>query len=291
MEKKRVFGGAACAIVTPFKDGKIDYDSLHRIIEFQIDGQTDAIVVCGTTGESATLSDAERRELIAFTVEKVAHRIPVIAGTGCNNISHAAELSKYAEECGADAVMTVTPYYNKASAAGLVKSFVKIADSVNIPVMLYNVPSRTGIDIPIEVYKVLSEHKNICAVKEASGNIVTAEKIIDACGGRLDIYSGNDDVTIPIMAIGGIGVVSVVSNVMPRDVHNMCKLMKKGKLAEAAALQRKLLPVCDVLFSEVNPIPVKTALSMLGLCTAEFRLPLCEMDSVKALKMKETLGI
>lgn len=291
MEKKRVFEGAACAIVTPFKDGKIDYDSLHRIIEFQIDGQTDAIVVCGTTGESATLSDAERRELIAFTVEKVAHRIPVIAGTGCNNISHAAELSKYAEECGADAVMTVTPYYNKASAAGLVKSFVKIADSVNIPVMLYNVPSRTGIDIPIEVYKVLSEHKNICAVKEASGNIVTAEKIIDACGGRLDVYSGNDDVTIPIMAIGGIGVVSVVSNVMPRDVHNMCKLMKKGKLAEAAALQRKLLPVCDVLFSEVNPIPVKTALSMLGLCTSEFRLPLCEMDEAKAVHMKKVLGV
>ena len=291
MKKKHIFRGAATALVTPFKDGKIDYDSLHRIIEFQIDGQTDAIVVCGTTGESATLSDAERRELIAFTVEKVAHRIPVIAGTGCNNISHAAELSKYAEECGADAVMTVTPYYNKASAAGLVKSFEKIADSVNIPVMLYNVPSRTGIDIPIEVYKVLSEHKNICAVKEASGNIVTAEKIIDACGGRLDIYSGNDDVTIPIMAIGGIGVVSVVSNVMPRDVHTMCKLMKKGKLADAAALQRKLLPVCDVLFSEVNPIPVKTALSMLGLCTAEFRLPLCEMDEAKAVHMKKVLGV
>lgn len=289
MIKKRVFTGSGTAVITPFRGGKVDYESLGKLIEFQIDGGTDAIIVCGTTGESATLNDRERREIIAFAVKKADGRIPVIAGTGCNNISHAVELSKYAEASGADAVMTVTPYYNKASASGLIRSFTSIADSVNIPVMLYNVPSRTGVDIPIEVYRVLCEHENICAVKEASGNIKTAARILKECAGKLDVYSGNDDITVPIMALGGIGVVSVVSNIMPREVHALCEHMLNGRMSEGARAQLELLDACDVLFDEVNPIPIKTAASMLGLCLCEFRLPLCEMDKAKTERMVKVL--
>ncbi len=287
---KRVFKGCATALITPFKDSKIDYNSFEKLIEYQIDGNIDALVVCGTTGESATLSDEERKELIAFTVKAVQRKVPVIAGTGCNNISHACELSKYAESVGADAVMTVTPYYNKATPQGLIKSFATIADSVKLPVMLYNVPSRTGVDIPLDVYRVLCEHENICAVKEASGNIVTAEKILKTCGGKLDVYSGNDDMSIPVMSVGGIGVVSVLSNIFVREMHTMCHKMLSGDTEGGARLQLALLDICDVFFSEVNPIPVKTACWMLGLCENEFRLPMCRMDKSKAEKLWNVLA-
>ena len=287
--KKTVFIGCATALITPFEAGSVDYKSLGRLIEYQITEGADALVVCGTTGESATLSDDERRSVISFTVDKTAGRIPVIAGTGCNNINKAAELSKYASECGADAVMTVTPYYNKASAAGLIKSFSKIADSVKIPVMIYNVPSRTGIDIPLSVYKELAEHENICAVKEASGNIVNIERIVRCCGDKLDVYSGNDDMTLPVMSVGGKGVVSVVSNILPKKVHEMCMAFIHNDREESLKIQLDLLELIDIMFFEVNPIPVKTAASIMGLCTSQMRLPLCELEKEKLLKLKETL--
>ena len=288
--KKTVFTGCATALITPFSGGEVDYDSLGRIIEYQINGGADAIVVCGTTGESATLSDDERREIISFSVNAAKGRIPVIAGTGCNNIGKAVTLSKYASDCGADAVMTVTPYYYKASASGLVKSFTSIADNVNIPVIIYNVPSRTGIDIPLDVYAELAHHDNICAVKEASGNIVTVEKIIEKCGDKLDIYSGNDDMTVPVMAVGGRGVISVVSNILPQNVHDICAAFDAGNIKESARLQNNLLELIGACFSEVNPIPIKTAAALMGLCKSEMRLPLCELDGVKLASLKKTLA-
>ncbi|MBQ4137401.1 MAG: 4-hydroxy-tetrahydrodipicolinate synthase [Clostridia bacterium] len=286
--KKRVFKGCATALITPFSKGSIDYESLERLIEFEINEKADALVVCGTTGESATLSDDERRNLISFAVEKVNGRVPVIAGTGCNNISNAVSLSSFASECGADAVMTVTPYYNKASAAGLYKSFTAIADAVKIPVILYNVPSRTGIDIPLWLYKELAAHENICAVKEASGNIVTVASILESCEGKLEVYSGNDDMTLPVLALGGSGVVSVVSNVMPRRVHDLCRAFEEGRVRESAQIQLELLRLIKVCFSQVNPIPVKTMASLMGLCSDEMRLPLCalsdkEIDALKSV--------
>ncbi|MBQ7821390.1 MAG: 4-hydroxy-tetrahydrodipicolinate synthase [Clostridia bacterium] len=286
---KTVFNGCATALITPFSQGAVDYASLGDLIEFQIASEADAIVVCGTTGESATLSDDERRSIIAFSVDKAKGRLPVIAGTGCNNIEKAVELSRYASDVGADAVMTVTPYYNKASAAGLIKSFTAIADSVNIPVIIYNVPSRTGIDIPLDVYAVLAEHENIRGVKEASGNIVTVEKIIEKCGDKLDIYSGNDDMTVPVMAVGGKGVVSVVSNIAPKAVHDVCAAFDSGDISKSAELQSRLLELIDICFFEVNPIPVKTAASLMGLCSDEMRLPLCGLDESKLQKLKTVL--
>ncbi len=287
--KKTVFTGCATALITPFKSGEVDYDSLGRLIEFQINEGADAIVVCGTTGESATLSDDERRAIIAFAVDKADKRIPVIAGTGCNNIDTAVKLSSYACRCQADAVMTVTPYYNKASAEGLIKSFSAIADAVDIPVILYNVPSRTGVDIPLEVYKRLSEHENICAVKEASGNITTVQRIINACDGRLDVYSGNDDMALPVMALGGCGVVSVVSNILPGPVHTMCARVAGGDIKESARIQSSLLELIDACFCEVNPIPVKTAAHLMGLCSSEMRLPLCELDECRYKRLRSVL--
>ncbi len=289
-EKKSVFEGVATAVITPFSKGKVDFESLGNIIEFQISEGADAIVVCGTTGESATLDDSEKREMIEYSVKKVSGRIPVIAGTGCNNISKAVSLSRFAGESGADAILAVTPYYNKASKDGLVKSFNAIADAAGIPVLLYNVPSRTGMDIPIDVYKALSSHENIYGVKEASGSISLAEKILNECDGNFDVYSGNDDLTLPTMAIGGKGVVSVVSNVVPARMHNMCRLALCGKTNEAGREQLALLKLIDALFSEVNPIPVKTAMHLMGLCSDEMRLPLCSLDEVKLSALKSCMA-
>lgn len=279
--KKSVFFGCATALITPFKNGKIDFDALDGIIEFQISGGADALVVCGTTGESATLSDDERREIILHSVERVGARVPVIAGTGCNNIKKAVELSRFASEVGADAVMSVTPYYNKASESGLIKSFTAIADSVQVPVIIYNVPSRTGVDIPISVYKRLAEHENIRAVKEASGSMVAVERILEVCDGMLDVYSGNDDMILPVISVGGCGVVSVVSNVVPQAVHELCEACFACRREYAAMLQLKLLALVRACFCEVNPIPIKAAASLMGLCENELRLPLCELDSLK----------
>lgn len=287
--KSRIFEGVGTAIVTPFSRGKVDYNSLKRIIEFQISEGVNAIVVCGTTGESATLDDSEKRKIIEFTVNVSNKRAPVIAGTGCNNIRKATELSAFAGKCGADAVLTVTPYYNKASKNGLIQSFTTIADAAKIPVLLYNVPSRTGIDIPFDVYEELSKHENIYGVKEAGGSISVSEKILNICGENFSVYAGNDELTVPTMSIGGSGVISVVSNVIPSRMKNMCKLALDGKTNEAGREQRAILKLIEALFSEVNPIPVKTAMKEMGLCSDEMRLPLCALDSVKTETLKSIL--
>lgn len=288
--KKCVFKGVATAVITPFSKGKVDYDSLGNIIEFQISEGIDALVVCGTTGESATLEDEEKRNIIEFAVKKANGRIPIIAGTGCNNIKKAIALSKFAGSCGASGVLTVTPYYNKASREGLIRSFSEIANAARVPVLLYNVPSRTGMDIPIDVYEVLSRHEYICGTKEASGNITVAEKILNTCGDDFCVYSGNDELTVPTISIGGMGVISVVSNVVPSKMREMCRLAFEGRVEEAGAEQRRMLKLIEVLFSEVNPIPVKTAMSQMGLCSDEMRLPLCPLNDEKNAMLKSVLS-
>ena len=276
--KKTVFEGAAVAIVTPFTGDKLDYDQLGRIIDFQIANGTDAIVVCGTTGEASTLTDEEHVEAIAYTVDHVAKRVPVIAGAGSNDTRYAVWLSREARRAGADALLQVTPYYNKATPKGLIRHFMTIADATDIPNILYNVPSRTGCNITLPVYKELAKHPNIVATKEASGNLSAIAQLMAECGDDLDLYSGNDDQITPILALGGKGVISVLSNVMPKETHDICRYYFDGNTAESTALQLKLLELINDLFIEVNPIPVKTAMSLMGFCSTEMRMPLCEME-------------
>ena len=278
LQKKKVFSGAGVALITPFKDGKIDYKALDVILEQQIAGGTDAIIACGTTAEAATLSDLEHKEIISHCIEKVNGRIPVIAGTGSNHTDYAIELTKFAKDEGADGVLLVTPYYNKASQKSLVKHFLSIAECAEIPNILYNVPSRTGLNISLSAYDKLAEHPNIVATKEASGNLSALMQVLDVCGDRLDVYSGNDDQIVPLMSMGAIGVISVLSNVMPKETHEMAKLCLEGNFKEAAKLQLKYLSLINGLFMQVNPIPVKTAMAKMGFCSAEMRMPLCEMD-------------
>lgn len=277
--KPSVFTGAATAIITPFKNGKIDYPAFSRIIDAQIANGIDAIVVAGTTGEAATLTHEEHCECIRFAVEKIAGRVPVIAGTGSNDTAYATELSQYACEVGADALLLVTPYYNKATPQGLIKSFLATADATNKPIILYNVPSRTGCNITLPVYKELAKHERIVAVKEASGNLSAIAELFDECRDNLDVYSGNDDQIVPIMSLGGKGVISVLSNVMPEETHRLTQLCLDGNFSGAAELQLKYLKLINALFCEVNPIPVKTAMAELGYCDVEMRLPLCEMNA------------
>lgn len=280
--KNTVFTGAGVAIVTPMNaDGSINYDEFGRVIDFQINNGTDAIIVCGTTGESATMTDEEHVECIRYCVERVNKRVPVIAGTGSNDTKYAVDLSVEAEKLGADALLVVTPYYNKTSQRGLIAHFTAIADSVNIPIILYNVPSRTGVNIALDTYDVLANHKNIAAVKEASGNISAIAKIIEKCGDRLDVYSGNDDQIVPIMALGGKGVISVLSNVCPKETHDIAQLCLDNNVAEAAKLQIKYLDLCNSLFIDVNPIPVKEAMNLIGFKAGECRLPLLKMEQGK----------
>lgn len=280
--KNTVFTGAGVAIVTPMNaDGSINYDEFGRVIDFQINNGTDAIIVCGTTGESATMTDKEHVECIRYCVERVNKRVPVIAGTGSNDTKYAVDLSIEAEKLGADALLVVTPYYNKTSQRGLIAHFTAIADSVNIPIILYNVPSRTGVNIALDTYDVLANHKNIAAVKEASGNISAIAKIIEKCGDRLDVYSGNDDQIVPIMALGGKGVISVLSNVCPKETHDIAQLCLDNNVAEAAKLQIKYLDLCNSLFIDVNPIPVKEAMNLIGFKAGECRLPLLKMEQGK----------
>ena len=285
MTKPTIFTGAATAVITPFKNNTIDYPAYDRILEDQIARGTDAIVVAGTTGEAATLTHEEHCELIAHTVEAVAGRVPVIAGTGSNDTAYGIELSKAACDAGADALLLVTPYYNKATPKGLIKNFLETADATNKPIILYNVPSRTGVNIPISVYKELAKHERIVAVKEASGNISTVAALVAECGRDLDIYSGNDDQIVPILSLGGKGVISVLSNVMPKETHDIVANYLGGNTAEATRLQLDLLDLIDALFCEVNPVPVKTAMAMLGFCTEEFRLPLCEMEDATRARL------
>lgn len=276
--KKTIFTGAATAIVTPFKNGAVDYDMYGTLIDWQIEQGIDAIVTVGTTGEGPTLTHEEHREVIRYCVEKVAHRVPVIAGTGSNCTEEAIGLTKFAAQVGADAALLVTPYYNKATQAGLVASFTAVADAADLPCVLYNVPSRTGCNIQPATVVKLAEHPMICAVKEASGNISQVAQIAALAGDKIDIYSGNDDQVVPIMALGGKGVISVLSNVAPAATVEMCRRMLAGDVAGARELQFKYLPLIDALFCEVNPIPVKAAMAAMGYGENSLRLPLTCME-------------
>lgn len=288
--KRPVFTGAAVAIITPMNtDGSVNYDELGRIIDDQIAHSTDAIVICGTTGESPTLTDEEHTECIRYTVKKAAGRVPVIAGTGSNDTKYAIWLSQQAEADGADALLLVTPYYNKTSQAGLLAHYTAIADAVHIPCILYNVPSRTGCNLTPATLAELAKHPNINAVKEASGNISHVAEIAAACGDSLNIYSGNDDQIVPLLALGGKGVISVVSNVAPELVHNCCQAFFDGDTAKARDLQLEMLPLSDALFCEVNPIPIKYAMNLLGWEAGECRLPLVEPSEAHQAQIENTL--
>ncbi len=288
--KNTIYQGSGVAIVTPMNDdGSINYEQFRNNINYQIENGTDAIVVCGTTGESSTMTDEEHIECMRFTVEVVNKRVPVIAGTGSNDTRYAIELSQEAEKVGVDALLVVTPYYNKSSQHGLVKHFNMIADSVNIPIILYNIPGRTGVNINIETYVELAKHKNIVAVKEASGNIGYVAQIIDACGDVLDVYSGNDDQIVPIMSLGGKGVISVVANILPQMTHDMTEYCLKNDFAKSSQIQIKYLDLINNLFIDVNPIPIKEAMNMMGFNAGECRMPLVRMCDKNIEKLKNSL--
>lgn len=277
--KKTIFTGAGVAIVTPMNpDESINFDLLGQIIDNQIENGTDAIVICGTTGESATMTDQEHVDCIEYAVKRVNGRVPVVAGAGSNHTSYAVWMSKEAKRVGADALLHVTPYYNKTSQTGLIRHFNAVADATDLPIILYNVPSRTGVNITPATYRELAKHPNIVAAKEASGNISQIAQIAQACGDELDLYSGNDDQIVPLLSLGAKGVISVLSNIMPRETHDICRLFFEGKIAESRALQLKLLPLINALFSDVNPIPVKEAMNMMGWECGECRLPLVSMQ-------------
>ena len=290
MTKKTVFTGSAVALVTPFNEGGIDFDAFGRIIEDQITGGTDAIVVCGTTGEAATMPDKEHLSAIEYCVKAVNGRIPVIAGTGSNDTPHAVALSTEAEKLGADALLQVTPYYNKTSQRGLIKHFEMIADSVNIPIILYSVKSRTGVNIAPETMNALADHKNIVGIKEASGDISQVAKIASLCGDKIDIYSGNDDQVLPVLALGGLGVISVVANVAPRDMHDMVMKYLSGDTIGATQMQLRMIELVEALFCDVNPIPVKTAMNMMGMNVGHLRMPLYEMSDAGLNQLRTALS-
>lgn len=276
--KKTVFTGMATAIITPMTPEGIDYDGLGRLIEFQIESGINAIVVMGTTGENATIEPEDQKKVIAYTVEKVAKRVPVIAGTGTNNTEHVLHNTKNACEVGADAVLVVTPYYNKATQSGLIAHFTAVADASTVPVILYNVPGRTGCALQPRTVAKLAEHPNIVALKEATGNMAQMVELRALCGDRLDIYSGEDALTVPMMAMGAKGTISVLSNVVPRESVAMTDACLAGDYVTAADWQCRLLPLVNCLFSQVNPIPVKAAMAALGYCQDYLRMPLTPME-------------
>ncbi len=285
-----IFKGSAVALITPMNsDGSVNYKSLGELIEFQIANGTDALVACGTTGEAATLSEKEHCEVLSFVAEKTNGRVPVIAGTGSNDTSTALHLSKSAKQFGADALLCVTPYYNKTSQAGLVKHFTTIADGVDLPMILYNVPSRTGCNIKPETYAELCKHPNIVATKEANGDISSVSQTRSLCGDNLDIYSGNDDQTVPFMSLGGLGVISVFANFCPQEMHQICKLCLDNNFVEAAKLNFHYVELMDIMFSDVNPIPVKAAMNLIGFDAGECRLPLVNMSDAGFAKLKACL--
>jgi len=275
---KKLFKGSGVALVTPFKDGKINYEKMGQLIEWHIENKTDAIIVCGTTGESATMTDEERKSTIKFVVDKVNKRIPVIAGSGSNNTSYSIELSKYCQEVGADGLLIVTPYYNKATQGGLIKHYTAIANSVDLPIILYNVPGRTGVNITPTTVEKLSKVENIVAIKEASGNISQVAEIARLCGEDFAIYSGNDDQIVPILSLGGIGVISVLANVLPKETHDIVEKYLSGDVEESRKLQLSLNELVNSLFIEVNPIPVKAAMNLMGMEAGELRLPLTNIS-------------
>lgn len=288
MAKTLPFTGAGVAIVTPFDGLKTNLDELGRLIEFNIENGTDAIIICGTTGEASTMPDEEHLAAIKYTVEKVNGRIPVIAGTGSNDTPHAVELSKKAEEYGADGILSVTPYYNKTTQKGLIAHFTEIAKAIKIPVILYNVPSRTGMSFDIATLKELAKIENIVAVKEASGNIGYMAKVAAEVP-ELYIYSGNDDMIVPTLSLGGKGVISVLSNIMPKETHDICEYYFKGETDKSRDLQLKLLDLINNLFIEVNPVPVKTALNLMGFKAGNLRMPLVPMTEANLEKLKKSM--
>lgn len=290
--KKRIFTGAGVALVTPMNaDGSVNWKKLEELIEFQINGGTDAIIICGTTGESATLTDDEHLKCIYFATEKANGRIPIIAGASSNDTRYAMMLARESKQAGADGILCVTPYYNKASQAGLVKHYNMIADATDLPMILYNVPSRTGCNILPQTYLELSKHPNIVATKEANGDIVSVAKTRALCGDNLDIYSGDDDQIVPIMSLGGIGVISVLSNILPRETHEICELFFEGKIKEASDMQISMISMISALFCDVNPIPVKEALNQMGMNVGGCRLPLCETSEANRKFIAEQLRL
>ena len=286
--KKTIFTGAGVSIVTPFANGKVNYEELGRLIDFQIEHSTDAIIICGTTGEASTMPDREHLDVIEYAVKKANKRVPVIAGAGSNDTAHGLELSRESQKLGADGLLIVTPYYNKANTNGLIQHFNAYADAVDIPIILYNVPSRTGVNITTEVLKEVSKADNIVGIKEASGNISHVADIAYRCP-NIDIYSGNDDMIVPILSLGGKGVISVLSNVMPKETHDICQLFFDGKIKESASLQIKLMDLIQKLFIEVNPVPVKTALNLMGFAAGDLRLPLGKMDERNLDKLRTAM--
>ena len=286
-----IFKGAGVAIVTPMKNNEdVNYDKLEELINWQIDNGTDSIIIAGTTGESSCLSVAEHEEVIKAAVRMVNHRVPVIAGTGSNCTREAIQLSKEAEEAGVDGLLIVTPYYNKATQGGLVNHYTQIAQNTKCPIILYNVPGRTGCNLlPETVATLFNTNENIVGLKEATGNMAQASKTMNLTDGKLDLYSGDDGIVLPMLAIGGSGVISVWSNVAPRQVHDLCESFWKGDIETAQRLQREALPLCDALFSEVNPIPVKKALNLMGKEVGPVRAPLTEMTEANAAKLAEVM--
>ncbi len=286
-----IFTGAGCAIITPFTaEGAVDYPALDRLLDFQIDNGTDAIIICGTTGESSTLSEAEHSDVIAHTVKYVNHRVPVIAGTGSNDTQTAIMLSKQAEDDGADAVLVVTPYYNKATQNGLKMHFKLIAEAIHVPVILYNVPSRTGCNIQPETAVWLARNvENIVAIKEASGNISQIGHLFAIANGDIDIYSGNDDQIVPLLSLGGKGVISVLSNIAPRQTHEIVQKYHDGDVAGSAKMQLEAMNLINALFCEVNPIPVKKASELMNLCGGGVRLPLTEIEAANAERLANAM--
>lgn len=291
MTKNPIFRGAATALITPLTESGVDYDAFGRLIDWQIDSGIDALVIAGTTGEGSTLNDQEHREVLRYAAERIAGRVPMIAGTGSNDTNYAVSLSRYACEVGADALLVVTPYYNKATQQGLIRSYQTIADAVTKPIILYNVPSRTGVNIEAATYLALAEHPNIVGIKEASGNISKITEVAALVGDKLDIYSGNDDQIVPILSVGGIGVISVLSNLLPAETSELCKRWFRGDTAGSAEMQFRYLDLIHALFSEVNPIPVKSAIAAMGYCENYLRLPLTPMEPEHEKKLHEQMRL
>lgn len=289
MKGDPIFRGAATALITPLNKDGVDYESFGRLIDWQIEEGIDALVIAGTTGEGSTLSDAEHKEVISFAVKRIAGRVPMIAGTGSNDTAYAVELSEYACDAGVDGLLCVTPYYNKATQNGLVKMYTEIADHVNKPIVLYNVPSRTGVSLSVDACDRLADNEMIAAIKEASGNIAFTTELAARVRGRMDIYSGNDDQIVPIMSVGGLGVISVLSNLMPAKTSELCAKFFAGDVKGSAKMQLDYFPLIKALFSEVNPIPVKAAMAKMGYCEDYLRLPLTCMEEKNREKLFELM--
>ena len=289
MSKNTLFTGAGTALITPFKNGAVDFEALGNIIDFQIDNAIDALIICGTTGEAATMPDKEHLSVIEYSVKKVAGRVPVIAGTGSNDTAHCVELSKEAENLGADGLLISTPYYNKCTQKGLLMHYDKIMEKTSAPIILYNIPGRTGMNYKIETIKELAKADRIVAVKEASGDISYLTDLVHDVP-EIDVYSGNDDMIVPLLSLGGKGVISVLSNVCPKETHDLCQKFFDGDVKGSFKLQMDYLDLIHALFIDVNPIPAKTAMSLMGFCDGELRLPLCEMDEKNLAVLKNAMA-